>query len=339
MSEPWSRRTVLKTAGALVLLPWCAKASPANILGLNGATMGTHYRVRIQKWPVDLYLPKLKRAIEQVLAQTEDLMSTYKKDSELSRFNRSTSTAWQKVSTVTTRIVTAGLGVQQLSAGAFNPAASPLVDYWGFGANPVPVEHYPANVPARLMDRVRAAGIETKPGVMRKAHAAAALDLNGIAKGDALDRIADLLQQNGIIDYLIEIGGEIRVAGTGPGGRNWRIGIDHPAGKDWVLHLNRGAVATSGDYVDYYLRDGKRICHIVDPRLGIPVEHALSMVSVVSHSAMHADAWATALFVMGPQEGWSRAVKHDMAAMFLVRNGSGFVPRMTPRFKQLALQI
>ena len=335
MSKCWSRRAILKSAGVLVLLPLHTRTVQAKTLDLRGTTMGTYYRVRIEKWPDDLYLPALKRAIERVLRRTEDLMSTYRADSEISRFNNSATKAWQKVSAPTARVVATGLAVQHRSAGAFNPAAAPLVEYWGFGVHPKPVAADAARAPAALLKRVHAAGIETKPGFVRKANTGAALDLNGIAKGDALDRVAAVLEHNGIPNYLIEVGGEVRVAGNGPGGQGWRIGIDHPAAADCVLRLNSGAVATSGDYVNYYVRDGRRICHILDPRQGRPVKHALSMVSVVANTAMQADAWATALFVMGPRAGWKHATTRRMAAMFLLRDGTRFSTYMTPAFKRL----
>lgn len=339
VSKDWTRRAVLKSAGALALLPLCTPAAGQRPLQLVGLTMGTYYRVRIQSWPAHLYLPKLKRAIQQVLAQTEALMSSYRANSELSQFNRSSTTIWQKVSVLTSHVVAAGLIVQEQSAGAFNTAAAPLVDYWGFGPRPAPLRRYDTNAPPQLMARVHAAGIESKPGFIRKANAGAALDLNGIAKGNALDRVAELLQQAGIRDYLVEIGGEIRVAGIGPDAKGWRIGIDHPASKTLRLALNTGAIATSGDYVDYFEQDGKRICHILDPRHGGPVEHDLGMVSVVSDTAMQADAWATALFVLGPQDGWSYALERGLTAMFSVRRGQQFTTFMTPNFRRLLLNF
>jgi thiamine biosynthesis lipoprotein len=300
--------------------------------------MGTYYRIRIQHAPVGLYLPKLKRAIEQVLETTEALMSTYRTDSELSRFNASPTSRWLNVSAGTARVVQTALRVQRESNGAFNPAAAPLVDYWGFGPMPGSYGSAAGLVPPELLTRVAAAKIELKAGRMRKHHKAAALDLNAIAKGDALDGVVDVLERAGVTDYLVEIGGEIRARGAGPGGAGWRIGLDNPGGGVRpIIRLHGKAVATSGDYVNYFMRDGKSYCHILDPRTGRPVEQGLSMVSVVADSAIEADAWATALFVMGPDNGLRHALRNAMAVLFLRREGDEFVEFATPAFQRLRL--
>lgn len=339
MSKNWTRRSVLKSAGALALLPLWPKHAQTQPLGLIGPTMGTYYRVCMKRAPDGLYLPKLKSSIEQVLVQTEALMSTYRADSELSLFNSSAATSWQNISMQTARVVATALDIQVESEGAFNPATAPLVDYWGFGPRLLS-RHEPSGiVPRELLARVLTAGIELEAGYMRKGNAGAALDLNGIAKGDALDRVAELLERVGVTDYMVEIGGEIRVAGAGPQDNAWRIGIDSPHGFRYVLRLNNGAVATSGDYVNYFVRDGKRYCHILDPRHGRPVSHGLAMVSVVADTAMQADAWATALLVMGPHDGWAYAVRKAMKTLFLVRHGEKFLAFATPAFQRLTLNF
>jgi thiamine biosynthesis lipoprotein len=193
-------------------------------------------------------------------------------------------------------------------------------------------------VPEGLLKRVAGANIEVKPGHIRKHNEYAALNLNAIAKGDALDQVAGVLERSGIIDYLVEVGGELRARGNGPGGHGWRVGIDGPEGGiRRAIRLNGKAVATSGDYVDYFIADGKRYSHILDPRTGRPVQHGLSLVSVVADSAMQADAWATALLVMGPEEGRRHATRHAMAALFLTRDANGFLEFATPAFERLRL--
>lgn len=339
MSKNWTRRSVLKSAGALALLPLLPRCGQTQVLELNGRTMGTYYRVRMQQAPQGLYVPKLKLSIEEVLAQTEALMSTYRPDSELSMFNGSVATSWQRISEQTARVVNNALTIQGESRGAFNPAMAPLVDYWGFGPRLLSGREPAESVPKELLARVSTADLELKRGFIRKGNPSAALDLNGIAKGDSLDRVAQLLEDKGVTDYLVDIGGEIRVAGGGPQSNGWRIGIDSPAGIRYVVRLNRGAVATSGDYVNYFIRDGKRYCHILDPRQGKPVAHGLAIVSVVADTAMQADAWATALLVMGPDDGWAYAMKAGMKTLFLVRHGENFLPYATPTFRRLDLKV
>ena len=297
--------------------------------------MGTWYKIQLHRVPDGLYLPKLKHRIEKVLETTDRLMSTYRSTSELSRFNASMSTNWQPVSTGTSRVIDGALGLYKESSGAFNPATGPLVDYWGFGVNPKIVPDASLLPPKALLSRVQDAGIELKSGQIRKRHPRAALDLNAIAKGDAIDGVARLMEQFGVFNYLIEIGGEIRTGGTGPGDTNWRVGLENPAGKILATaDLHGQAIATSGDYIHFFTQNGKRYSHLIDPRLGKPVDHDLSLVSVVAASAMEADAWATALLVMGLEEGVQYAQENRLAALFLQRTENTWKPILTPAIEQ-----
>ena len=339
MKNQWSRRKTLKSLGALALYSPALRGGQHNALELSGATMGTRYRISIQNRPEEYYLPKLKTRIEHELLLTELLMSGYRSDSELSRFNLSSDISWQNISPATSRVLKESLLVQQQSGGAFNPLAAPLFKFWGFGPNAkANRQKNHSNIPDRLLADLSTSRIELKPGFVRKSNPVSGLDLNAIAKGDALDQIALILEDTNIHDYLIEVGGEIRVAGEGPGGMGWRIGIDHPFIKKFRMYLKQGAVATSGDYVDYYMRGEKRISHLLDPRHGGPVSHNLSLVTVVGDTAMRADAWATALYVLGPDKGWSTALEHSMAALFVLREGQSFSVVMTPEFQRLRLE-
>ena len=336
MNVNWKRRRVLQLSGALVLSSFLPRWGRAEIPILTGPTMGTRFKVQTHHVPDGLYLPKLKRAIEQVFRNTESLMSTYRSDSELSLFNASTSTDWQPILTDTARVAETALKVQRQSRGAFNPASGSLVNHWGFGAKPSFVADVSKTPPTQVLASVHDANIELKPGYIRKDNPQAMLDLNGIAKGDAIDGVATLLEQTGIADYLIEIGGEIRARGSGPEGAEWRVGLENPT--DSVLttiRIGEKSVATSGDYVNYFMRNGIRYSHVVDPRAGKPIDHNLASVSVVADTAMQADAWATALLVMGLEEGYRHAQRNSMAAFFLQRDGAGYRSTMTSEFEQL----
>ncbi|MDH3693078.1 MAG: FAD:protein FMN transferase [Gammaproteobacteria bacterium] len=298
--------------------------------------MGTRYKVHIHRAPDGFYLPKLKQHIEQVFATTESLMSTYRSDSELSLFNASTSTDWQLISTDTARIVETALKVQEQSGSAFNPATGSLVDYWGFGARPKPIPEVFMPPPPQILDSVKNANIELESGRLRKSHSQATLDLNAIAKGDAIDGVAAVLERNQISNYLIEIGGEIYARGSGPEGAGWRVGLEDPATDILAtIQLDEKALATSGDYVNYFMQNGIRYSHVIDPRVGRPIDHHIALVSVVAGSAMQADAWATALLVMGLEQGFRHALQHAMAALFLQRDGEEYRPFLTPAFEQL----
>jgi thiamine biosynthesis lipoprotein len=339
MKSQWDRRKVLKSLGALALYSPVLHGGQHNTLELNGATMGTRYRISIQNRPEVSNVPKLKTRIHRELLLTELLMSGYRKDSELSRFNLSTDISWQKISPATSRVLKESLLVQQQSGGAFNPLAAPLFKFWGFGPDAkANRQKNHRNIPDRLLADLSSSRIELKPGLVRKSNPDSGLDLNAIAKGDALDQIALILEDTDIHNYLIEVGGEIRVAGEGPGNMGWRIGIDHPFTRSFRMHLKQGAIATSGDYINYYMQGEKRISHLLDPRHGGPVSHNLSLVTVFGATAMHADAWATALYVLGPDKGWSTALERSIAALFILREGDGFSMQMTPEFQRLRLE-
>ncbi len=339
MNVNLSRRRMLQVAGVLTLSPLLFKWSRAEVPALTGLTMGTRYKVHIDHAPDGLYLPKLKRQIEQVFAITESLMSTYRSASELSLFNASTSTDWQPISTNTARVVETALKVQQQSDGAFNPAAGSLVVYWGFGAKPKPLPEVSMAPPTQVLDSVQNANIEIESGRLRKSHPHATLDLNAIAKGDAIDGVARVLEQHRISNYLIEIGGEIFASGSGPEGAGWWVGLEDPLNDILVtIRLDGKAVATSGDYVNYFMHNGKRYSHVIDPRIGKPIEHNLTLVSVVAGNAMQADAWATALLVMGLEQGYRYASEQGIAALFLQRDDNDKNrPILTPVFEQSVL--
>ncbi len=338
MSMSWERRRVLQVAAALALFPLMPKWSRAYIPSLSGSTMGTRYCVRIHQAPDGLYLPKLKRHIERVFATTESLMSTYRSNSELSRFNTSSSTDWQPLSSSTARVVETALRIQEQSGGAFNPAAGMLIDYWGFGAKPKLIPDVSASPPVEILESVKNANTALNSSHLRKSHPQTALDLNAIAKGDAIDGVAVVLEQFGIDDYLIEIGGEIRARGRGPDDAGWRVGLEDPETNIFItIRLDGKSVATSGDYVSYFMQNDKRYSHVIDPRSGRPIDHNLAVVSVVADSAMEADAWATALLVMGLEQGHHYAQRNSMAALFLQREGEAYRQFMTPEFELLTL--
>lgn len=334
MCDSWHRRRLLQTAAVAALMP-LPLLGRNEVHELSGTSMGTDYRVRLTQPLSGSARSSLHRAIERTLGETDTLMSTYRADSEVMAFNRSQTTAWRSVSAATSHVIETALTVREQSLGAFDPSVAPLIDRWGFGATSMALHG------ADPFDDADAAplsepNVEVVSGRVRKVDPDVAINLNGIAKGDALDNVAALLDQAQVDDYLVELGGEIRVKGCGAGGEGWRVGIEHPdGGVHCVLALDQHAVATSGDYVHFYVVNGRRYCHIIDPRSLQPVAHDLSLVSVVADTAILADAWATALFVMGPREGVAYAQSHGMAALFLVRRGRDYDEIATPAFEQL----
>lgn len=305
-----------------------------------GRTMGTSYSVSVGGAPPAAALDGLAARIQETLDAIDGRMSTYKPDSELSRFNAARDTAWRPASPQLVEVVAEALRVSRLSGGAFDVTVGPLVDAWGFGPAPAPAGAPPPEALARAAARVGHAQLEVRaaPPMIRKRRPDLSVDLSAIAKGYAADRVAALLRARGIENFLVEVGGELRVAGVAPAGRPWRVGIERPADGPravfLALALEDGGVATSGDYRNYREIDGRRYAHEIDPRSGAPVRHRAASVTVIDATAMRADALATALFVLGERDGLALAEREGLAACFIVRRGDGFAPLYTRAFER-----
>jgi thiamine biosynthesis lipoprotein len=218
---------------------------------------------------------------------------------------------------------------------------------WGFGAGAAADAPVPSPT---LLDELRARvgqerlELRDQPPALRKAVPGLTLDLDGIAPGWAVDRIAGRLESLGVTDYLVELGGEVRARGRSPARRPWRVAVERPmAGEQrplGVIELDALGVSTSGDYRDYREVGGRRISHTIDPRTGRPVDHALAEVTVVHASVAAADAWATALMVLGPEEGMQLARRQGLAALFVTRSATTgqFAESATPQFERLRLR-
>ncbi len=338
---------------AAFLLSACAPGNTEPGLetyAFRGATMGTYYAVKIAGEGLSRErLGELQAMIEGELEEVDSKMSTYIDDSELSRFNRYRKTTPFPVSPATLEVVSAALEIARLTGGAYDVTIGPLVNAWGFGAGANLLDLSDQDI-RRLVDSVGYTWLEADPAAsaLRKLRPDLYCDLSSIAKGYAVDRVSEALAAAGFAGVWVEVGGEVRAAGRNAEDRVWRLGIERPeletgapalggrAGNlQRILPLSDAAVATSGDYRNYRERDGARISHIIDPRSGMPVGHRLASVSVVHRRCTIADALATALMVLGPEEGLELALREDLAALFLVRDGQGFSEIMTPAFERL----
>lgn len=300
--------------------------------------MGTSWSVRLAA-ARDADLRALHAGIEAQLARVVRQMSTWEPDSDISRYNRAGDGEWLSVPPQFAHVLACALEIADASDGAFDPAVGALVGLWGFGAhacNTVPDAAALAAAHARSGWRRIAfdAGNQRvlQPGGLQ-------LDLSAIAKGYAADQVASHLRNAGIAGALVEVGGELVGRGRKPDGTPWRVLVEAgPEEGDHrldarVLILDGVAVATSGDRWHHYTRDGRRYTHTIDPRSGEPVEHAPAAVSVVAGDAMHADAWATALGVLGADAGHALALRLGLAARFLWRDRHGMHERMTDAFR------
>lgn len=348
------RRSYLKTSLALgggLLIPagvlglvGCSGTSSSPELGaINGKIMGTGYSIRLGDSLQDHKLQALGSRILSKLQQIDSHMSTWRADSELSLFNVSEARDWIKVTPATAQVVAHALDTSNSSEGAFDVTVGPLVDLWGFGAKPnlatgtIPA----ANSIRQALQVVDSSAIEVdlQNNAIRKHNAAMQLDLSGIAKGYAVDQVAGLLDAEGFGSYLVEVGGELKARGLKPDGSAWKVAIERPlAGQRdvfRVLNLANRAIATSGDYRNFFADAGQRYSHSIDPRTGQPVSHELASVSVVSESTMNADALSTALMILGPDDAMDFAVRHQIAAHLILKSGSALKEVYSPEFEKL----
>ncbi|WP_082674486.1 FAD:protein FMN transferase [Thiohalocapsa sp. ML1] len=311
----------------LLLLALAGCGPREHTLTLAGPTMGTSWSVQLPRPPAGVDQAALYAGITAVLEEVNARMSTYQADSELSRFNAAESTDWFPVSDELVRLVDTALAVSTLSDGAFDVTVGPLVNLWGFGPE-VQADELPAQaeIDAALV-RVGWTLLHTRtePPALRKDRPDVYVDLSAIAKGHGVDRVAAVLEAAGVRDYLAEIGGELRGRGVNAEGEPWRIAVERPdPGRRAVLRvvaLTDQAMATSGDYRNFFELDGRRYSHSIDPATGRPVDHQLASVTVLAERCGEADAWATALLVLGPERGRALADERGLAALFVERIG------------------
>ncbi len=312
---------------AVALLPACEGRSA--YATYQGQTMGTVYRVTA-RCPL-----QVGRAIDEELMAVNQQMSTYLPDSELSQLNAAPLNVWFGVSAELFEVLEAAQALSRQSRGAFDVTVGPLVNLWGFGAQPGPGTKPAEDQISRVRQRVGHAHLELRrvpPAVNKRLDVF--VDLSAIAKGHGVDRVAARLDRVGCSDFMVEVGGEVKARGVNPQGSPWRIGIEVPdlrrlGGVQRVLGLRGSAVATSGDYRNYAEYDGQRYSHTIDPRTGMPITHNLASATVVHESALWADGFATVVSVLGPQDGWAFAQEHGLAALLVVREQNGFEERYT----------
>lgn len=317
-----------------VCLPGCG--AKLESVSLSGATMGTTWHVSFMGAVKDAN--HIQLGIEQQLERVNDSMSTYRPDSEISRFNDWARQESFSITSDFVTVLTAALAVGAASDGAYDVTVGPVVNLWGFGpglgsADKVPDEGELQGLLDRVgQDKLR---LDSATATLLKTDDIE-LDFSSIAKGYAVDRIADWLTAQGVGHFLVEVGGEVRVAGKNARGTLWRIAVERPDGLVGevfaALTLTDSGIATSGDYRNYFELDGKRYSHTIDPRTGFPVAHDLVSVTVVHPQAMMADAWATALLVLGAEEGMEVALAQNLAVYFVRRTEDNYQSSHSPVF-------
>ena len=295
--------------------------------------MGTTFSVIIVSPPESLELGLLQTLVQQKMGNIESSMSTYIADSEVSRFNTFQGTEWFPVTMELCELVDLALTIGRITGGAFDITIGPVVDQWGFGP-----KQRGASIPGddEIRDMLGSTGIDKvetscNDSAIRKESAGVGIDLSGIAKGYAVDQVSVLLETHGVHNYLVEIGGEIRIAGNNQKNMPWSIAVEHPNASSraaqTVLLLSDSSVASSGDYRNNFEFGGVIYSHTIDPRNGYPITHATSAVTVIKASAAQADAFATAFLVLGLDEGLKLAEREKIAAIFLIKDGGKIVEK------------
>ncbi|MDF2154373.1 FAD:protein FMN transferase [Vibrio sp. CAU 1672] len=311
---------------SLLVLAGCEQ--PADQIHLSGPTMGTTYNIKYIEQDGLPSPEAFQTEIDRLLEQVNDQMSTYRKDSELSRFNQHQSNAPFEVSPQTATVVKEAIRLNGLTLGALDVTVGPLVNLWGFGP-----EARPDVVPTdqELAARKAMTGIQhlsVAGNALTKDIPNLYVDLSTIAKGWGVDVVADYIQSQGVENYMVEVGGEMRLKGLNRDGVPWRIAIEKPTADERavqdIIEPGDMAIATSGDYRNYFERDGIRYSHIINPQTGKPINHKVVSVTVLDRSSMTADGLATGLMVLGEEVGMQVANQHHIPVLMIVKTETGF---------------
>jgi thiamine biosynthesis lipoprotein len=305
---------------------------------ITGPTMGTSYNVKyVDVQGIDKQ--HLQQQIDQKLLDINNLMSTYITDSELSRFNQWQSTEPFEMSSETLEVLNEAKRLGAMSDGLLDVTVGPLVNLWGFGPQSRPDKIPPEDVIKSIKAQIGLDKLIIGPTWASKTQPTLYVDLSTIAKGYAVDEIAEILLSQNIKDFLVEIGGEMRLAGKKAAGTDWKVAIEKPEtmqrAVQKIISIGNNAVATSGDYRNYYEQDGVRYSHLINPNTGYPIKHNLVSVTVIHPSSMTADGLATALSIMGKDKALALAKEYKIAVLLITKESKGFTEYTSEKFEQL----
>ncbi|MDO6440751.1 FAD:protein FMN transferase [Marinobacter sp. 2_MG-2023] len=330
---------------ALAALAGCSFQPDEEVWEISGPVFGTTYHISVVAPEDRKKLEVLAKGIDEALEDVDASMSTWRKDSELSKLNRREDQSdWVPLSKGLYEVLAKADEISRLTDGAFDVTIGPVVNLWGFGP-----EARPEQIPSeqRLAQVLSRTGYEqlalraSPPAV--KAALPQYIDLSAIAKGYGVDAVARYLDSEGIESYLVEIGGEVRTSGAKPDGNVWRLAIEQPVEGaehtiNLIVSLPSRAMATSGDYRNYYESEGRRFSHTIDPETGKPITHNLASVTVIADDSMSADALATGFTVMGFERASALATRDNIPAYFIIRTENGFEGHQTPAFSSYVTQ-
>ena len=306
------------------------------ILLINGLTMGTTYSIKIKTADAAVNKEKIRADIEKILLEINQKMSTYIVDSELSVINFSNSLDSNLISDDLFKVISHANTISKTTNGAFDITVGPLVNLWGFGPNKSE-NKIPSNEEIELIKKnigYMKIYLNKETTSIKKLHPDLYVDLSGIAKGFAVDKIALYLNSYNLENYLVEIGGELIAKGTNEDNEVWQIGIENPNNNlAKIIGLKDIAMATSGDYRNYFEKNGVRYSHTINPNTGKPIKHKLASVTVLDKTAMNADALATAFMVLGPAKTIELANELKIGVYLIIKNDENFYEEYNEYFE------
>ncbi|NOQ35157.1 MAG: FAD:protein FMN transferase ApbE [Methylococcaceae bacterium] len=340
MLKPFNKKVAGLCLLLIFLLSACDNQAPQAKYPFvySDGIMGTSFTIKASHLPETVKHELLKTQIKSLLDGLNAELSTYESQSALSLFNQNQSVDWESVPSALLTVLTESQRISQLSAGAFDITVGKLVNLWGFGVDPM---NFTAPEETILNEALVNTGyqhlvIDAETSKIKKDLPELYLDLSAIAKGYAVDKVALFLEEQGINDYMVEIGGEVRLKGKNINQGAWRIAIEKPTPEkrmiQKVVPLSNISMATSGDYRNFFESKGIRYSHTIDPRTGRPITHKLASVTILSDTAMTADALATAMMVLGEEQGYQLAEKQQIAALFIIKTADGFEEKSTAAF-------
>lgn len=320
----------------------CSDKIDNKLVAISGTTMGTTYSVKyLDNSSKDV--AEIRSEISSILKTVNAQMSTYLPNSELSKFNSLRDTSWFPISYDLAFVLKKSLEISKLSGGALDITVGPVVNLWGFGPG-----NKPTAVPSdsEINNALKTVGwhnvtVTLDPPRVKKKLPGVYCDLSSTAKGFGVDKVSEYLTSLGISNYLVEIGGELRAKGGKSSNEKWRIGIAKPDNNSTVqeiITLDNSAMATSGDYWNYFEESGVRYSHTIDPTTGRPITHKLASITVIAETCLVADGLATAMDVMGDIKGYQFALNNKLPVYFIVRNNGEFVVNYTDNFKKFIVQ-
>tara|TARA_Y100000590_G_scaffold105497_1_gene120025 strand:- start:7540 stop:8514 length:975 start_codon:yes stop_codon:yes gene_type:complete len=306
------------------------------IVLINGFTMGTTYSIKIKTADAVVNQEKIRADIEKILLEINQKMSTYIVDSELSVINFSNSLDSNLISDDLFKVISHANTISKTTNGAFDITVGPLVNLWGFGPNKSE-NKIPSNEEIELIKKnigYKKIYLNKETTSIKKLHPDLYVDLSGIAKGFAVDKIALYLNSYNLENYLVEIGGELIAKGTNEDNEVWQIGIENPNNNlAKIIGLKDIAMATSGDYRNYFEKNGVRYSHTINPNTGKPIKHKLASVTVLDKTAMNADALATAFMVLGPAKTIELANELKIGVYLIIKNDENFYEEYNEYFE------